>query len=95
MFGIVAAKEARVNDYATNNTRQSETNDAPVKPWCAPAPALPPIHPLPTIGVLALDKYGRGGLEQILLGRKKVIIRHEHRPTNPLRRQIDQFSEVC
>src|ERR1044072_9715745 len=94
MFGIVAAKETRINNDAANDTWKSESKDAPVEPWSASAPALPPIHPLPPLGVLCLDKNRRGDLEQMLLRGKKLIIRTQRRPTNALRSQIYQFSEI-
>ena len=94
MFGIVATEEACIDYDAANDAGQAETNDAPIEAGCAAAAALPAIHPLATIGVLALDKYRRTRLEQVLLGREEVVIRHQHRATNALRRQIDQISKL-
>lgn len=94
MFGVVAAKEARINNDATNNTGQPETNDAPIVTWRASSPALPPVHPLPAVGVLALDEHRRTRPQQILLGRKEIIIREEHRPPDALGCEIDQLSKV-
>src|ERR1700752_46827 len=93
MFRVVATEEACIDEDAANDAGRTEPDDAPVKAGCTPPAAFPAIHPLATIGVLIRNKDRRTRPEQILLGRKKVIIRHEHRPTQPLRRQIDQFSK--
>src|SRR5215207_8705163 len=94
MFGIVATEEAGIDYDAANDSRQAKTNDAPVEARRATAATFPAVHPLAAIRVLALDEDRCARLEQVLLGRKKVVIGHEHRATQPLRRQIDQFSEI-
>src|ERR1043165_3771347 len=94
MFGIVATEETGVDDDPANNAWEAESNDAPVEAGCSSPPAFPAIHPLATIGVLVRDKDWRTCLEQILFGGKKIIIRHQHRAPQPLRREIDQFSKV-
>jgi len=94
MFRVVATEKACVDDDATNDAWKTESNDAPVKPRRPASSALPTIHPLATIGVFVRDKNRRTGLQQILLGRKKIIIRHNNRATQSLRRKIDQFSKI-
>src|ERR1043165_7446716 len=94
MFGVVAAEEARVDNDATHDTWESETNDAPVEAWRAASAALPPIHPLTSIAILALNKHRRTGPQQILLGRKEIIIRDEHRPTHALGCKIYKLSKI-
>src|ERR1043165_4900626 len=94
LLRIVAAKITRVDHYPANNTRQAQTNDAPIKTRRTPAPTLPPIHPLAAVRVLAFDKDRRTRLQQVLFRRKKIIIGDEHRATHFFRSEIDQVGEV-
>src|SRR5215212_8345300 len=94
VFRIIATKVAGVDNDTANNSGQAKPDDAPVKTGRATTPALPSIHPLAPIGILALYKNRHTRFEQVLLGRKKIIAGHEHRATKPLRGKIDQFSKV-
>src|ERR1041384_2573978 len=94
MFRVVATEETGIDDDATNNAWQAESNDAPIEAGCSPPAALPAIHPLAPIRVFVRNKDRRTGLKKVLLGRKKIIIRHKHRATEWFRGKIDQFNEV-
>src|SRR5918999_4830610 len=81
MLRVVAAKVTGVDGDAANNPGQAESNDAPVEPGRSSAAAFPTVHPFPAVGILPFDKNGRTGLQQIFLGRKKVVISEQHRST--------------
>ena len=94
MFRVVAAKVARVNYDATNDSGQAQTNDAPVEAGRTSPPALPPIHPLATVGVLAFDEDGRARLQQILLRREEIVVGVEHGPAQTLGGEVNLFGEI-
>ena len=78
-------------DHA-NRARDAEPDDAPVvaalRP--APAPSLPPVHPFPAIGVLALDEHGSPGGEQVVPGREEFVRRDERLPADARGGEIDE-----
>jgi hypothetical protein len=94
VFRVVATEVAGVDDDAAHDSWEAETNDAPIEARGAASTTLPAVHPLAAIRVLAFDKDGRARLQQVLFGREEVVVGDEHRATQPLRRQIYQFSKI-
>src|SRR3972149_12025421 len=69
----------------------AKPDDAPIViPRPAAAPGLPTVHPLAPIGVLALDEHPAPGLEQVLLGREKLVAREERPAADARRGEVDQ-----
>src|SRR5258708_22094662 len=67
-------------DHA-NRARNAEPDEAPVVAalGATPAAGFPPVHPFPTIGVLALDEHGSPGRKQAV-PRRIVFVRRGERP---------------
>src|SRR6267142_3068505 len=94
MFGIIAAKKAGVNYHSTNDSRQAEANDAPVKTGRPPASRFPPVHPLTLVCVLAFDKNRRAIFKQLFFRRKEFVVGDKHSAADFLGSQVHKFSKV-
>src|SRR2546422_4226476 len=88
---MVAPEMIGVHRDRPDHSRDAQADDAPVVVWARPAapPRLPPVHPLAPIGVFALEEHSAPGLEQVLLGREKLVAREERPPADARGRQID------
>src|SRR5437016_13228974 len=93
-MGIVAAKEAGVDNGALDHAGRAEADDREVVARRALAAALPAVHPFAAVGVLVLLPDRRGRFEEILLFREVVVGRVEHRAAEAFGSEIDQIAEV-
>ena len=78
LFRIVSLEETRVHHDAANDSRHTESDDAPVVAGSAAAPSLPSVHPFAARGVFVLDKNRGRWLKQILFRREKFVVGQEH-----------------
>src|SRR6266540_3022287 len=89
---MVSAEMGRIHGDRANRARDAELDYAPVVSAlrAAPVARLPPVHPMPSIGVLALDerRWSRG--EQVVPGREEFVRRDQRPPTAARRGEIDE-----
>src|SRR5450759_1361252 len=94
LLGIIAGEEARVDDDSPDDPGRSETYDCPIVARRAAPARLPPVHPLPALCVRALAPFGRAGLEQVLLGREKLVVRGDDDAAESLGGEVYEVSKV-
>ena len=93
LLGVVPPEEARVDDDPAHDAGQAETDEAPVVAGAAAAPGLPAVHPFAAIGVLVLTPLRRCRAQERLLRREELVVRQQHRATQPLGGEVDQLRE--
>jgi hypothetical protein len=79
----------RLDVDAARDTRDTESNDAPIVARTAAAAGLPAIHPLAALGVIALAPPRCVGPDQVLLGRKELVVSGNDGSAQALGRQVD------
>src|SRR5207245_6162290 len=87
---MVATEMVRVHGDRADHTRNAESDDAPVVACPTPAPRLPPVHPMPAVGVLAFDERAAPRFEQIFLGREELVARDERPAAHARGGEVDQ-----
>src|SRR5207249_5892783 len=90
--GMIAAEVARIHGDRADRTGDTEPDDAPVMPTLRTAPAvrLPAVHPLATIGVLAIDER-RGSRREQVVPERVEFVRRDQRPSADARaREVDE-----
>src|SRR6266566_930425 len=87
---MVATEMVGVHGDCADHTRNAESDDAPVIACPTPAPRLPPVHPMPAVGVLAFDERAAPRFEQIFLGREELVARDERPAADPRGGEVDQ-----
>src|SRR6266849_2705308 len=93
-LGIVAGEKTGVHDDAANHARKAQADNAPIMPGSAATACFPAVHPFSTSGVLSFDKNRIGLLEQILFGRKKIVVGVEHTATQANGSEIGELREI-
>src|SRR5438034_4371018 len=94
MFRVVSFEVTGINHHSAYDSRQAQPDDAPIESRTSPASSFPTVHPLAEIGIFSLDEDGRPLLQEILFGRKELIICSQDRATQTLCGKIDQVSKV-
>src|SRR6202050_1465989 len=79
---IISLEKTGVHHDATNQTRQSETNNAPIVSRGAAPPRFPSVHPLPARRVFSFDEDRLCFPQQVLLRREEFIV-SQNRPAAP------------
>ena len=80
----------RIDVHLFDDAAQSQLNDTPIIPGCAPPAGLPSIHPFAAIGVFVRKENSAAGLEEILLFREKLIVGEQRGSADPRRGQVNQ-----
>src|ERR1700683_5417368 len=91
---IIFLEKTGVYHDATNQTRQRETNNAPIVSGGAPPPRFPSVHPLPARRVFSFDEDRLCFPQQVLLRREEVIVCQNRLAAQPLRRQVGKLREI-
>src|SRR2546430_10070902 len=89
---MIAAEVARIHGDRVDRTRDAEPDDAPVMPTLRTPPAarLPAVHPLATIGVLAIDERRGSRREQVVPGREEFVRRDQCPSADARAREVDE-----
>src|SRR5580658_8425978 len=90
---IISREKTRVHDRSAQNSRQSQSHDAPIASRSPPPPGLPSVHPLSPVVIFPHNKDRLLGLQQIFLRSEKFVIGQHHAAAQPLRRQIRELRE--
>ena len=92
-FRVVALEMRGLDVDAAHDAGHAEPDDAPVVARLAAPAGLPPVHPLAPVGVLPFAPLRRLRPDEIVLRRKKLVVRRNHGGPEALRREIDQIEE--
>ena len=90
---MVPEEVAGVDVHARDFAGDAELDDAPVVAGRAPPPRLPAVHPFSAVGVLVGQEDPAAGLEEVLLGRKELVVGEHGLAAEPLRGEVDQPRE--